>query len=81
MQVLITTGHPNSDYQLVHGTLETGGTKAAHTSRREGLTPHALTESILLAHDMDSNVNQLLGQISPGRVWEDLSQSIYFLET
>jgi hypothetical protein len=77
VQVVITSGHPNSGYQLVHLALETGGVQAAHQSRREGLTPHALTDGILRAHNTDHHLIEVRGQMSPGKVWQDLAVDLF----
>jgi regulator of replication initiation timing len=77
VQVVITSGHPHSAYRLVHTALEAGGLQVARPSRREGLTPEALTEVILQAHNKDPNVPELLGQMFPGKVWEDLAVDLF----
>jgi hypothetical protein len=77
VQVVITSGHPDSGYQLVHMALEMGGILAAHPSRREGLTPEALTEGILRAHNADLDGSSVLGQVSPGKVWQDLAVDLF----
>jgi hypothetical protein len=77
VQVVITSGHPNSGYRLVHTALEMGGIQAARPSRREGLTPEALTEGILRAHNTDQNASEVLGQLSPGKVWQDLAVDLF----
>jgi hypothetical protein len=77
VQVVITSGHPYSGYQLVHAVLETGGIQAAHQSRREGLTSLALTEGILRAHNTDQHLIETLGQMSPGKVWQDLAVDLF----
>jgi hypothetical protein len=77
VQVVITSGHPNSGYRLVHTALEMSGIQAACPSRREALTPEALTEGILRAHNTDQNVSEELGQLSPGKVWQDLAVDLF----
>ena len=77
MQIIITTGHPHSDYQLVQQVLEAGGVHTARPSRREGLTPGELIESILRAHDVDLNVPSALRPKFPGKIWQDLAADLF----
>ena len=77
MQVVITSGHPHGGYRLVHQMLELGGIQAALPSRREELTPTALGEGILRAHNLDLNVSDVLNQMSPGIVWQDLAVDLF----
>jgi hypothetical protein len=77
VQVVITSGHPHSGYRLVHKALESAGIQSAHPSRRELLTPEALTEGILRAYNADQKVASRLEQISPGKVWEDLAVDLF----
>ena len=77
MHVVITAGHPHSGYRLVHTALEMSGIQAACPSRREGLTPEALTEGILRAYNSDRNVTEVLSQMSPGKVWQELAVDLF----
>lgn len=77
VQVVITAGHPQSAYHLVHRVLESAGIQAAQRSRREGLTPEALEERILGAHGVNLQVPAKLGQLSPGNLWRDLAVDLF----
>jgi hypothetical protein len=77
VQVVITSGHPHSGYRLAHAALEMSGILAACPSRREGLTPEALTEGILRAHNADQCVPDVPGQMSPGKVWQELAVDLF----
>ena len=77
MQVIITSGHPHSGYLDVHKELELGGVDSAQPSRREGVTPATLTESLLRAHNTDLNVSGIVGQLSPGKAWQELAVDLF----
>ena len=77
MQVIITSGHPHSGYLGVHKELELGGIDSAQPSRREGVTPTTLTESLLRAHNSDPNVSGIVGQLSPGKAWQELAVDLF----
>jgi hypothetical protein len=76
VQVVITSGHSHSGYQLVHQALAMGGIQSA-LPQREGLTPEALSEGILRAFHTNKNVSRPLGHTDPGRVWQDQAAGLF----
>ncbi len=77
MQVIITTGHPRSGYQLVHKVLERGGVQSAHKSRREGLTPEAMSDRILRAHNSDDKRPEFPACNEIDQVRKDLAGDLF----
>jgi hypothetical protein len=77
VQVVITSGHPHSGYRLVHDALERGGLEPAHPSRLQALTPEALIQRVLHAHEIDLGASLELEQLVPGKVWQELAVDLF----
>lgn len=77
VQVIITTGHPRSGYRPVHKVLEMGGVQSAHMSHREGLTPEAISDRILRAHDSGENGPSVLAPTPFDKVWQELADDLF----
>ncbi|TQV61495.1 MAG: hypothetical protein FNT29_11365, partial [Halothiobacillaceae bacterium] len=77
MNKVLIVGHPSSGYHEVEVILHRYGLGTAKASRREGLTPFEISQSLLKAHGAPS-LRSVLSEdefmrIEPGAVWHGMA--------
>lgn len=77
MKIVLTCGHPNSGFQLVHDALSAAGLAAAQPSRQEALSPAEYYEKMFRAYDQDPSGLGTNSQLSPGKVWQELAVDLF----
>lgn len=73
MKGLLIIGHPHSDYQFIENTLYDQGMSKAKPSRRDKLTPTAITQDILQIYDTSLNNQTEIHQVDSGEIWNGLA--------
>jgi hypothetical protein len=77
MKIVLTCGHPESGFELVHEALLAAGLASARPSRQESLSPRDFHEKLLASHDLDAGMPATVGQLSPGKVWQELAVDLF----
>ncbi|MBE8233166.1 MAG: chromosome partitioning protein ParA, partial [Endozoicomonadaceae bacterium] len=73
MTPLLIIGHPSSDYQFVETLLHKQGMALAKASRREQLTPIAISQQLLKTQGIVFDNHRDIDQIEAGEIWNELA--------
>jgi hypothetical protein len=77
MKVVVTSGHPDLPLAALHESLCRSGLADAQPSRRERITPAALEQRLLAAHDVASHEPKATAGLIPGRMWMELATDLF----
>jgi len=77
MKVVVTSGHPDLPLAALHESLCRSGLADAQPSRRERITPAALEQRLLAAHDVASHELKAAAGLIPGRMWMELATDLF----
>jgi hypothetical protein len=77
VKVIVTCGHPDSGYDMIHEALVAAGLARAQPSYREAISPTALQERLLRARDSlpEEGLTAIRGL--PHYIWHDLATDLF----
>jgi hypothetical protein len=77
MKVILTIGNPHSGYEAVEHILNQAGISSAQASNKASMSPQALQAQLLRSHEIDLIGNAPLGQVQPGKLWNELATDLF----
>src|ERR1035438_8187001 len=77
VKVIVTCGHPESGYHVIHEALVAAGLARAQPSYREAISPTALQERLLRARDSSPAKGLTANSDLSPKIWHDLATDLF----
>lgn len=77
MKVVVTCGHPQSDYQTIHQMMVKSGLVDAGENSEESLSPQELQAKICNTYKLDAQYQAPVNQLVPGQFWSNAATDVF----